>query len=121
MPPVKTFINNSAAILQMTLFVRQGTLPFNQDGTVSFTLNPQQTLDIEYGSDQDPFLNGLSLFTIFEGDLYSKIQFVTVAESLLDNLLNTNNVITITSVQTDYVITGSNNTGFSSKKSESNK
>ncbi|RKP56230.1 hypothetical protein D7Z26_06210 [Cohnella endophytica] len=107
MAGLKTFINNSAATLQMTLFVRQGTFPYNQDGTVSFTLNPQQQLDVQYGDALNPFLNGLSLFTIFQGDLYSKIQFVTVAESLLDNLLNTNSVITITSDETDYVISGS--------------
>ncbi|WAH37525.1 right-handed parallel beta-helix repeat-containing protein [Alicyclobacillus dauci] len=105
---VKTFTNNSPASLQITLFVRQGDDPVNQDGTVSFTLNPGQSQTITYGDGQNSFLNGLVLFTIFQGDLYSKVQFVTVTSSELDNLLNTNDVITFTKVMTDYVISGSN-------------
>ncbi|MFP5108864.1 hypothetical protein ACSU6B_19165 [Neobacillus sp. C211] len=104
----KIFINNSPATLQITLFIRQGESPVNQDGTISFTLNPSQTLTVTYGDTQNIFLNGILLFTIFAGDLYSKIQFVTVRRSELDNLLNTNNVITITKELTDYVISGSN-------------
>jgi len=114
MPGVKTFINTSPATLQITLFVRQGAQPFNQDGTLSFTLNPGQTLTVQYGNAQNPFLNGLSLFTIFQGDLYSKIQFVTLVGSQLDNLFNANNVITITKTLTDYVISGSINPNFPS-------
>ncbi|SFA72269.1 MULTISPECIES: hypothetical protein [unclassified Bacillus (in: firmicutes)] len=104
----KTFVNNSPATLQMTIFIRQGNEPFNQDGTVSFTLNPGESLLVSFGDPQNMFLNGLLLFTIFNGDLYSKIQFVTVASSELDNLLNINNTITITKTNTDYVISGSN-------------
>lgn len=104
----KIFINNSLATLQITLFIRQGANPVNQDGTSSFTLNPGQTLTITYGDAQNTFLNGILLFTIFAGDLYSKIQFVTVSGSELDDLLNTNDTVTIAKVLTDYVISGSN-------------
>ncbi|WP_438346947.1 right-handed parallel beta-helix repeat-containing protein [Paenibacillus sp. FA6] len=108
MAGIKTFINNDQGVLQITLFVRQGADPINQDGTATFTLNPGQTMSVQFGNESNPFLNGLTLFTIFAGDLYSKIQFVTVRESELDNLLNTNDVITISKVLTDYVISGSN-------------
>ncbi|WP_233414515.1 right-handed parallel beta-helix repeat-containing protein [Thermaerobacillus caldiproteolyticus] len=108
MAGTKTFINTSLATLQITLFIREGNDPINQDGTVSFTLNPEETQTITYGNDQNSFLNGILLFTIFQGDLYSKMQFVTVSGSELDNLLNTNNVITITKELTDYVISGNN-------------
>ncbi|WP_144510335.1 hypothetical protein [Bacillus sp. FJAT-22090] len=104
----KTFINNTEATLQITIFVREGELPFNQDGTVSFSLNPGQTLVVPYGDDINIFLNGIIIFTISEGDLFSSVQFVTVQSSELDDLLNTNSVITITKVQTEYVISGSN-------------
>ncbi len=103
----KTFINNSLATLQITIFIREGINPVNQDGTVSFTLDPGETETITYGTAENIFLNGILLFTIFE-DLYSKIQFVTLANSELDDLLNTNDVITITKVQTDYVLNGTN-------------
>lgn len=104
----KTFVNDTAATLIITLFIRQGTDPVNQDGTVSFTLNPGQTLLVEYGDATNEFLNGFVLFTIFAGDLYSKVQFTTAVGTELDNLLNTNETITFTKVQTDYVVSGSN-------------
>ncbi len=104
----KTFVNNTLATLQITIFIREGTEVFNQDGFVTFTLDPLETLVVEYGTETNVFLNGLTLFTIFEGDLYSKIQFTTQLESELDNLLNTNETITIEKVITDYVISGGN-------------
>lgn len=104
----KTFVNNTLATIQITLFVREGAFPFNQDGTVSFTLNPGETETVTYGSVTNMFLNGLTLFTILEGDLFSSVKFVTTSSSELDNLLNTNTIITINKVQTDFVLTGSN-------------
>ena len=104
----KTFINNSLATLQITIFIREGAEVSNQDGFESFSLNPNETLLVEYGSETNIFLNGFVLFTIFEGDLYSKVQFTTQLESELDNLLNTNETITFTKMDTDYVVSGSN-------------
>jgi hypothetical protein len=104
----KTFVNNSLATLQITIFIREGTNPVNQDGSLSFTLSPGQSLLVEYGTETNIFLNGFVLFTIFEGDLYSKVQFTTVVGSELDDLLNTNDTITFTKVLTDYQVTGSN-------------
>lgn len=104
----KVFVNNTLATFQVTLFVREGEFPFNQDGTVTFTLLPGETENVTFGSDTNMFLNGLTIFTIFEGDLFSSVKFVTARMSELDNLLNTNNTITISKEQTDYVLTGSN-------------
>lgn len=108
MMPEKTFVNNTQATLQMTIFVRQGLLPWNLDGTVSFTLAPSETLIVSYGDEVNTLLNGILLFTIYEGDLYSKMQFVTEVASELDNLLNTNTTISITMVITDFVYAGGN-------------
>ncbi len=104
----KTFINDSFATLQITLFVRDGDNPIHEDGTVSFSLNPEETKIITYGNDQNIYLNGIKFFTTFEEDLFSEFRSVTLRDSDLDNLLNLNNVLTITKVQTDYVISGSN-------------
>ncbi|MEK3994932.1 hypothetical protein MKY29_09245 [Psychrobacillus sp. FSL K6-2365] len=104
----KIFINNTLAAFQITLFVREGEFPYNQDGTVTFTLEPGETESVTYGSDTNIFLNGLTIFTIYEGDLFSSVKFVTAQMSELDNLLNTNDTITISQVQTDYVLSGSN-------------
>lgn len=110
MAGTKTFVNDSPATLQITLVIREGDEPLNQDGTVSFILDPGETEVITYGNDINSFLNGILLFTIFKGDLYSKTQFVIEKESELDDLLNINSVITITKNQTDYEISGSNPT-----------
>jgi uncharacterized protein YqfB (UPF0267 family) len=104
----KTFINDSFATLQITLFVRVGDNPIHEDGTVSFSLNPEETKIITYGNDQNILLNGIKFFTTFEEDLFSEFRSVTLRDSDLDNLLNLNNVLTIKKVQTDYVISGSN-------------
>jgi hypothetical protein len=112
MPGVKTFINTTASTLQITLFTRQGDNPANADGTTSFTLTPGQTSTITYGSQQNPFLNGISLTTTSQGEVYTKTQLVTAKSSQLDNLLNTNNVITIIQFLSDYVFVGSNSTDF---------
>ena len=108
MAGTKTFVNTSPATLQVTLFIREGNDPLSQDGTVSFILDPGETEVVTFGNAQNSFLNGILLFTIFVRDLYSKIQFVTEVGSELDNLLNTNDVITITKELTDYILSGSN-------------
>lgn len=104
----KIFINNTLATFQITLFVREGEFPYNQDGTVTFTLEAGETESVTYGSDTNMFLNGLTIFTIYEGDLFSSVKFVTAQMSELDNLLNTNDTITISQVETDYVLSGTN-------------
>ncbi|MCD7035148.1 DUF3344 domain-containing protein [Metabacillus sp. GX 13764] len=106
--PSKTFINNSAATLQITLFLRQGTNPVNQDGTVSFNLAPFERRTVSYGDAENPFLNGLILTTLFDNDLYSKAEFVLERSSELDNLLNTNDFISFSKILTDYVTSGFN-------------
>lgn len=108
MAGVKTFINNTDASFQVILFIRAGENPVNQDGVEIFTLAPGETREVTFGDANNSFLNGISLFTIANGDLFSSVQFVTVESSLLDNLLNTNDTLTITQEQTNYVITGSN-------------
>ncbi|MBU0940687.1 MAG: hypothetical protein KKD36_04545 [Bacteroidetes bacterium] len=105
---VKTFVNTSLATLVITIFIREGTNPVNQDGSESFILGPGESLLVEYGTEENTFLNGFVLFTIFAGDLYSKVQFTTVQGSELDNLLNENDTISFTKIDTDYVVTGSN-------------
>ncbi|QFT88993.1 hypothetical protein FIU87_10075 [Bacillus sp. THAF10] len=104
----KTFNNRSAASLQVTLLVRQGSNPANYAGEVNFTLAPGQTRTIFYGSEENPFLNGIVLSTNFNGDIYNKTQLVTVRGTLYDNLLNTNSILDIIPISTDYVLFGRN-------------
>lgn len=104
----KTFINNSLATIQFTLFISEGDNPIHENETVSFTLNPEETKLITIGKDQNIFLNGIKFSTTFGGDHFSGLRSVTLRESELDNLLNLNNVLTITKVHSEYEISGSN-------------
>jgi hypothetical protein len=106
--PQKTFNNRSAATLQIALLVRQGSNPANFDGQVVFSIAPGQTLTVSFGSVLNPFLNGVVMSTIFNGDIYNKTQIVTITQSILDNLLNTNTIIDIIPISTDYVMFGRN-------------
>lgn len=104
----KTFNNRSAATLQIGLLVRQGADPANFDGVVYFTLRPGETKTVTYGNQQNVFLNGIVMSTNFNGDIYAKTQIVTVRGSQLDDLLNTNSIIDILPISTDYVMFGRN-------------
>ena len=106
--PEKTITNTTNATLQLTLFVRQGDIPYLNSDTVSVELLPGETELVSYGDASNPYLNGVIMFTIFENNLYSKVQFITALQTELDTLLNTNNIFTITEVDSDYVLTGSN-------------
>ncbi len=101
----KTFINNSLVTLQITILIREGINPKKQEGTLSFKLEPGETETVSYGTVGNDLLNGVLLFNTFEGN-YSKGQIVHLANSQLDNLLNTNDVITITKEQTVYTLNG---------------
>lgn len=101
------FVNNSLATLQIAIFIREGSNPANQDGSQSFILLPEESLLVQYGTDTNVFLNGFVLFTILNGDLYSKVQFTTLTDSELDVLLNTNDTVTFNKIDTDYVVSGS--------------
>lgn len=100
----KTVNNRSAATLQIGFLVRQGADPANFDGVVYFTIRPGETRTVTYGNQQNVFLNGVVISTIFNGDIYTKTQIVTVRGSQLDNLLNTNSIIDILPISTDYVM-----------------
>lgn len=108
----KTFVNNSPATLQITIYIREDNIPYSNIGTESFELLPGETKTITYGDPVNVYLNGINFFTIYSGDLYSKVQFITALDTELDNLLNTNDILTVTKVETDYVLTGSSENPF---------
>ncbi|WP_308637133.1 hypothetical protein [Paenibacillus silvisoli] len=103
MAGIKTFTNTTGAALQIMLFIREGPEYYNQDGTVSFTLAPFEELDVSYGTDSNIYLNGILLFTIFQGSVYSSMQFVNEGGNVIDNALNMNSYITISLVNTVFV------------------
>ncbi|MGE6489254.1 hypothetical protein [Paenisporosarcina sp. NPDC076898] len=106
----KTFINNSLATLQITLFLREGDNPSILDEASSFSLNPGETKGITYGDgeDQEIFLGGILVADIDESDSITITQHVTQRNSEFDHVLNTSTTLSINKVQTGYVISGNN-------------
>ena len=78
----KVFKNTTNQPLEVTLVVRKGDNPGADAGTVNFQLGAGQSLTQTYGTDTNSvFLDGMTVAVVTRG-------------SSLDNLLNTNSVIT---------------------------
>jgi hypothetical protein len=94
MPGRKLFINSTPNTLTTTIAIRSGANPSNTAGKQTFTLNPKQQSWIDYGTNSDIYLNGLSIVMIANGAVIGEQEFVIQRGSSLDNMLNMNNVIT---------------------------
>lgn len=104
----KTFTNNSPTTLQITLLIREGDNPSNQEDALSFTLNPGEMKGITYGEGENLNLGGIQLSSIDEKDFFTTTQHVTLKNSDLDQILNMSTTLRINKVQTNYVISGNN-------------
>ena len=91
----KLFKNGSDKQIKVTLFVRAGDNPANSAGNQSFDLGPHQQSWVTYGNNQNIYLNGLSVVSLFDGELEAEQQFVIKRGGPLDNVLNKNNVVQV--------------------------
>jgi hypothetical protein len=90
----KLFINGSNdKTLNVTLYIRQGPEVANSAGTQRFTLGASQSLVVTYGDDNNIYLNGLALTSIFNGQIVGEQEFVISRGQILDNELNMNSVV----------------------------
>ena len=105
---VKVFNNTSKSDLNVTLLIRAGSDPAGQAGEQVVQLKAGESRRVTYGSDTDSiFLNGLRIVAEVNGSIVDQTQRVSQRGSAFDNVLNTNNTITITGTdQLDVV--GSN-------------
>ena len=87
----KLFVNNTGKDLQVTLFIRASENPVNSAGTQAFRLSSSQQSWVNYGTDQNIYLNGISLVGYFNGQVAGTQDFVVNRGSSLDNELNMNN------------------------------
>ncbi|MGN8544647.1 hypothetical protein [Bradyrhizobium sp. C9] len=91
----KKLINQSGGpALTVLLITRVGSEP-NQSGQIVATALPvggKQT--IEYGSAQNPFLNGLVIFSSSGGAFSNGSQIVTTRGSSWDTVVNTHDTLT---------------------------
>lgn len=89
----KLLINNTNNQLKVTLFIRLGDNPANSAGTQDINLSPHQQSWVDYGNSSNIYLNGLSVLSIFNGQITAEQEFVIQRGQILDNQLNMNNVV----------------------------
>lgn len=87
----KLFVNKTGSDIRVTLFIRSSDNPVNSAGTQAFQLRPSQQNWVDYGNDQNIYLNGISLVSYFDGQVTGTQDFVVNRGSSLDNELNMNN------------------------------
>ena len=102
----KNLVNQSGTPLSVDLVTREGSDPSHYGSTVHVSLPPNGRQKIEYGSDQNPYLNGLVISSA-NGAFANGSQTVTSRGSSWDNTLNTNNTLTFSGIG-GLNVTGSN-------------
>jgi hypothetical protein len=89
----KLFMNGTDKQIKVTLFIRAGDNPANSAGNQTFDLSPHQQSWVSYGNNNNIYLNGFSVVSLFNGELEAEQQFVIHRGGPLDNQLNMNNVV----------------------------
>lgn len=105
---VKTFINKSGYNLSVMLTVRMGEQPGHEMGVNGFALGPQGSLPVQYSDDRNPYLDGISVSAVGNGNLLTAQCSVVTRGSGVDNALNTNNTVSV-DVQNASLILGFSN------------
>ena len=105
MSGTKTITNNANIPLSVVLRGRNGADPNGGSlPPVTGHINPGQTIKLQYGSDQNPYLNSLDVEEISNGsDL--RQSFAATARGgpgTLDNLFNTNSTLVVSYTSTNY-------------------
>jgi hypothetical protein len=91
----KIVVNKSSSTLQVTLERRQGEDPLTPSNYgVTVSLAPNQTQNIQYGNEQNPYLNAMRIQLEKPGALYDKNMRIVQrgGKGTLDNEMNTNGV-----------------------------
>jgi|GEM_PF-1514144 hypothetical protein len=94
----KTIKNNSATAIAVVLRGRRGSDPSGGNlPPVSGVVGPEQSIKLQYGNDQNPYLNSLEVEVSSDGGDIRQT-FVTTSrggQGTLDNLFNTNNTLVV--------------------------
>lgn len=104
----KKLVNKIGAYTNIVLNVRKGSNPQDHLKDVNVSLNPGETKTVQYGDDQNPFLNGVSYEYKPDGSLVSFSAQVATRGSAWDDVFNTNNTLTFVTITPAASISGSN-------------
>jgi len=109
--PAKLFINNTGYAVSGNLTVRMGSQPGKNHSSVQFSLDPsmgsQQT--VYYGDPSNPYMDQLEVSTLALGGYIICNQIIVTRGSVLDDMFNTNDTITLSLDNQSFVVNTSNN------------
>lgn len=86
----KYFDNQTGYALSVMLTVRRGDTPGSDIDPVNFTLDKGKGQSVGYGDDSNPYLDGIAVNAVDNGNIIASQQFVITRGSSLDNDMNTN-------------------------------
>lgn len=105
----KQFVNNTPDFLSVQITPRIGDTPGNEGPPVNFSLAPGQSADPIYGNDQNPFVDGISVNIVENGNITATQEFVLTRGSTVDNDFNMNGTVIFNLVGNSIVMAFSNN------------
>lgn len=93
----KLMVNNTDYEINGTIVVRKGSQPGEDDGAVDFKLakGPGTQEFVNYGSEQNPYVDQLTISAMTNGAVVLSDQIVITRGSELDNMFNMNDTIYI--------------------------
>ena len=100
--------NRTGALLNLEVIPRIGDEPVNSGHPIGVILHVGENLKIEYGDNENPYLNGVSIsYNIADDSLVKFDRQVVTRGGAFDNTLNQNDTLTFNAIASE-VIEGSN-------------
>ncbi|WP_295793749.1 hypothetical protein [Mucilaginibacter sp.] len=108
--PAKLFVNNTGYEINGNLTVRAGSQPGQNLNSVQFVLDSSMGSQqvVNYGDPNNLFMDQLEISTLALGGYIISNQIVVTRGSIIDDMFNTNDTITIALNNQSFVVTTSN-------------
>jgi hypothetical protein len=112
MSGTKKITNNSGVAINVSVTGRVGAEPGHEGKTVSGVIKPHASITLEYGNDQNPFMDALVASETSNGSAINQIFKCTArgGPGTLDNLFNTNSelVLAYNAASYDFALSAHN-------------
>ncbi|MCU0433309.1 MAG: hypothetical protein MUC87_07645 [Bacteroidia bacterium] len=105
----KNIINNTSSTIVGSITPRIGSNPGQSGPPVTFEVAAGDSKLVQYGNDQNPFMNTLDVSSKTDGSSLLEGRWDVISRGgFVDDLFNTNRNITVTQAKTGLLIDGSN-------------
>lgn len=104
----KTFVNQTPFSVHGELMVRAGNEPGKNLNSIAFTIEENNSQEVTFGDDENPFMNGVELSIDAQGGIILANLIILSKDSSLDIEFNKNNTVYINVAQNSLVVTTAN-------------